>query len=158
MKNIKTFENYWEKEENERQEKRKDNEELAREILAENPMSKEHDLYMFVGRDEFKEEKDGRYTKSLEIENMVKVTPEDAGVTGWGLSMRAQVQGGKVYHIWLPKEVEEMVSGKGSSSLEPWLVDLINKHKQTGGKKVDNIDQRLKDIRQRRNDAKKFNL
>jgi hypothetical protein len=116
---------------------------------------------MFVGRDDFREDKDGRYTKTLEIENMVKITPENAMSSNFGLGMRAQIQGGKVYHIWLPKEMENMVSGKGSNSLEPWLVDLINQHKQTlsdsKGPKLD-VNKRLKDIRDRKNDMDKFNL
>ncbi len=41
MKYIKKFENYWEREKEEKEQKRKDNIELAREIFAENPMSKE---------------------------------------------------------------------------------------------------------------------
>lgn len=155
MKHIKKFESSLNKEE---QEKRKDQVELTGELLSENPMSKDNDLYIFVGRDDFREDKDGRFTKTLEIENMVKITPENAVHTEWGLSMRARFQGGKVYHIWLPKELEEEVSGKGSNSIEPFIVDLINKYKQTSGKKVDNLDQRLKDIRQRRNDVGKYNL
>jgi hypothetical protein len=161
MKYIKKFENYWEREKEEKEQKRKDNIELAREIFAENPMSKEHDLYMFVGRDEFKEDEDGKYTKTLEIENMVKITPEDVNTVEWGLGMRAIFQGGNVYHIWLPKEIEDLVSGRGSGDIEPWLINLIDQHKQrikdVKDTKLD-VKQRLQDIKQRREDTNKFNL
>lgn len=158
MKKIKMFENYWEDQKKEREEIKKDQVKLMDELFNENPMFKEHDLYMFVGRDEFKEDEDGRYTKSLEIEKMIKITPDENSLhVGWGLSMRAQIQGGKVYHIWLPKEIEELVSDKDSNQMEPWLIDLINKHKQTQGKKFD-VDKRLKDIRKVRTDVNKYNL
>ena len=118
MKHIKTHEGYWEDQQKEKKEKTKDQVELMGEIFDENPMYKDHDLYMFVGRDEFKEDEDGRYTKSLEIENMVEITPNDESSlsVGWGLNMRARAQGGKVYHIWLQKGISELVSGKGSGS------------------------------------------
>lgn len=161
MKKVKTFEGYWEAERERRRKRQEDQKDLARELLDENPMFEENDLYMFVGRDDFREDKDGRYTKTLEIENMVKVEPETANQTGWGLNMRAQIQGGKVYHIWLPKELEDMVSGKGSNSLDDWLVNLINQHKQSAsdikGQKLD-VEKRLKDIRDRKNDMDKYNL
>ena len=159
MKHIKNHEGYLDAKNNEKREKTKDQVELMGEIFNDNPMYKDHDLYMFVGRDGFKEDEDGRYSKSLEIENMVHITPDESSLSvGWGLNMRATMQGGKVYHIWLPKGITELVSGKGSGSLEPWLIDLIDKHKQTGGKKVDNVNKRLEDIRDRRNDVNKYNL
>lgn len=160
MKHIKNHEGYWDDQRKEKREKTKDQVELMRDIFNDNPMHKDHDLYMFVGRDDFREDEDGRYSKSLEIENMVHINPDEESSLSveWALKMRASVQGGKVYHIWLPKGITELVSGKGSGSLEPWLIDLINQHKQTGGKKVDNVDKKLKDIRNRRNDVDKYNL
>lgn len=120
MKNVKTYEGYWEDQQKEKQELRKDQVELMGELFNENPMFEEHDLYMFVGRDEFKEDDDGRYTKKLEIENMVKIKPDESSLSvGWGLNMRAKFQGGKVYHIWLPKGLEDLIEGKGSNSIEP---------------------------------------
>ncbi len=116
---------------------------------------------MFVGRDEFKEDEDGKYTKTLEIENMVKITPEDVNTVEWGLGMRARFQGGNVYHIWLPKEIEDLVSGRGSGDIEPWLINLIDQHKQrikdVKDPKLD-VKQKLQDIKQRREDTNKFNL
>lgn len=107
---------------------------LLRLTLMENPQYETHDFYLFIGRDDFREEEDGRYKKTLEIENMVKITPDENSLAAMsGLQMRAVAQqDSKLYHIWLPKEIEEEVSGKGSESIEPYLVDLINQYKQKG--------------------------
>jgi len=105
---------------------------------------------LFIGRDNFKEVEDGMYKKTLEIENMVKLIPNDmkslSSVSM--MEMRTRFQGGnsKLYTIWLPKYLESEVSGKGTgnypSDLEPWLVDLINKHKIENNK----ASQEAKDI------------
>ena len=149
MKHLKTFE---------AKQSTEEQIELLRDLLMENPQYETHDFYIFIGRNDFKEAEGGMYKKTLEIENMVKIIP-DANSLGAmsGLEMRARVQtDSKLYHIWLPKEVEEEISGKGSESIEPWLVDLIDKHKGSGtdkqGKAVYN------DVRQRKSDIGKYNL
>lgn len=134
------------------------NAELLKELIDENPLSKDHDFYIFIARDNFVEEEDGRFKKSLEIERMVKINPDDSSIAAMqGMSMRVRFNiDSKLYHIWLPKELEDDVNGKGNLSLEPWLVDLINKHKKTGssgeGREI------FKDVINRKKTADKFNL
>lgn len=150
MKYIKKFEANKENDDNEV--------EVLRDVLMENPSYNTHDFYMFIGRPEFKEEEDGRYRKTLEIERMMKITPDQESIgTMKGLTMRARFDpSSTVYHIWLPKDIEEEVSYKGSNDIEPWLVDLINQHKMRGsdehGRQVYN------DVLQRRQNADKYNL
>lgn len=154
MKYIKTFEITSE----EQKAKDLDRIDLLRDLLQQNPDHETHDFYIFIGREDFKEEKNGLYKKSIEIENMVRITPDASSVTAMaGLEMRARFKhDSKLYNIWLPIEIREEVEGKGSSSLDPWLVDLINKHKSSGG------DQQSRDIYQntlqRRKDTSKYNL
>jgi len=156
MKNIKNFEAYMT--DKEKAEKEKEQIELLKDLLIENPSYNTHDFYIFIGRPEFKEEDDGKYRKTIEIENMVKITPDANSLAAMsGLQMRAMVQhDSTLYHIWLPKDIEDEVSGKGSNTIEPWLVDLINTHKQKGadshGRQV------FKDVKQRRDDINKFNI
>lgn len=132
--------------------------ELLHNLLMENPNYKTHDFYIFIGRPEFKEEDDGRYRKTIEIEKMVKITPDSASVGAMkGLTIRANFDpNSTLYHIWLPKEIEDEVDDKGSNSIEPWLVDLIDKHKMKGsdeqGRQVYN------DVLQRMKDIDKYNL
>lgn len=123
MKHLKTFED-----------KLDDQEEILKDIFSKNPIRKTHDFYMFIGRDDFKEDKDGLYKKSLEIERMIRITPDKESITASaGLEMRARFQhDSKLYHIWLPKEIKKEVDRKSSGDMEPWLVELINQHKKTG--------------------------
>lgn len=141
-----------------RQKKEKEQIDLLRDLLMENPDYDTHDFYLFIGRDTFREDKDGRYTKTLEIEKMVKITPDSSSLGAMnGMKMRAMAQqDSTLYHIWLPKEIEDEVAWKGSNEIEPWLVELINKHKMKGadshGRQV------YKDVLQRKNDMDKYNL
>ena len=147
MRYIKTFED-----------KIEYNAELLKELIDENPLSKDNDFYIFIAKNNFVEEKDGRYKKSIEIERMVKITPDDASIAAMkGMTMRVRFNiDSKLYHIWLPKELEEDVNGKGYSNLEPWLVDLIDTHKKTGssgeGREIFNS------VINRKKIADKFNL
>jgi hypothetical protein len=149
MKHLKTFEAKQSKE---------DQIELLKDLLMENPQYETHDFYIFIGRNDFKEEKDGRYKKTIEIENMVKITPDENSLGAMaGLDMRARFQtDSKIYHIWLPKELEDEVAGKGSNRIEPWLVDLIDKHKGSGadeqGKAI------YKKVSSRKSDAERYNI
>ena len=127
-------------------------------MIKTNPLHKTHDFYIFIGRNDFEEAENGMFKKKLEIENMVKITPDVQSLSAMnGLELRARFQqDSTIYHIWLPKDIEEDVSGKGSQSIEPWLVDLIDKHKMKGG------DEHGKEIYRRiisrKGDLEKFNL
>ena len=143
MKHIKKFEDT-------------ENVDFLDDLIRENPLSKDNDFYMFIGKPDFIETEKDSYKKSIYIENMVRITPNSVGAMK-GLEMRKMFQHDvQLYHIWLPKELEDDVSGKGSNRIEPWLVDLIDTHKRKGtdehGKKV------LKDVRQRNKDIEKYNL
>lgn len=154
MKHVKTFE----------QISMDDQVELLRDTMMENPNYETHDFYIFIARDEYKEDEDGRYTKTIDIENMVKITPDAQSISAMtGMQLRVRFNADStLYHIWLPKGLDEQVEGKGSNSIEPWLVDLINKHKMKGpdihGKQV------FKDVVQRgewkgrRKNANKYNI
>lgn len=167
MKHLKKFESSWE---DERQEKKETEEEIQIEILRnsieQNPLSEDNDFYIFLAGDRFEEDEDGRYRKTLDIENMVRITPDMKSIGAMqGLQMRARFQQGvKLYSIWLPKELQSDVEGKGSLSLEPYLVDLINKYKQTGSteegrQKFKEIEKKAKeDVPGRRKITKKFNV
>lgn len=134
------------------------NVQLLKDLLDENPISKTHDFYMFVGSDKFEETESGMYKKIIDIENMVRITGDEKSLAAsQGLNMRARFQeNSKVYHIWLPKEIRSEVEGKSSQSIDPWLVDLINNYKQRGsdeqGKRI------FKDVKSRRDNMEKFNL
>ena len=147
MKHVKEFET-----------KKYDQVEILDELINVNPLHETHDFYIFIGRDDFEEAENGMYKKILEIENMVKITPDVQSINAMnGLEMRVRFQqDSNLYHIWLPKEIEEDVSGKGSQSIESWLVDLIDKHKMKGddeyGKQI------YREIASRKGDSKKYNL
>ncbi len=138
-------------------ESKSENIDLLKDLFDENPLKDTYDFYLFIGKYEFEEAEGGLYKKTLVIENMVRITPDEKSINAAnGLSLRARFQiDSKLYHVWLPKEMRDQVEGKGSS-IEPWLVDLIDKHKMLGsdehGKKV------YKDVLQRKEDIKKYNL
>jgi len=149
MKHLKTFE----KRETENQV------ELLGDLLSENPANETHDFYIFLASEKFVETDGGLYKKTVDIERMIRITPDEASVSAMkGMQMRAMVQQGvRLYHIWLPQEIREDIEGKGGDSIEPWLVNLIDEHKRAGdvggeGRKV------MKDVQQRNRDMKKYNL
>mgnify|MGYP001767121651 CR=1 FL=1 len=147
MKFLKQFEKF---------EEENDNDDLFDDLISENPLHDTHDFYMFLGRDKFVENEDGTYKKTLEIENMVKITKETYKYVGM-MDIRTRFQTDtKLYHIWLPKELEEEVSGKSSGKIEPYIVELIDKYKQFGAD-IQGIET-YKMAKQRREEYKKFNL
>jgi hypothetical protein len=115
---------------------------IFKDTYNQNPLKEDHDFYIFLAGEKFEEAENGLYKKVLDIENMVRIKLDKESVGAMqGLKMRAMTQQGvKMYHIWLPNDIRELVDGKGSNSIESWLVDLIDKHKQTGsddhGKKI----------------------
>ena len=145
MKYIKSFEE-------------KNNVEYLRSLLNENPLNNTHDFYLFIGHEEFKEMDNGMYKKYTDIENMVRITPDENSLAAASfLSMRAMVQpNSKIYHIWLPNDIRKDVEGKSSRSIEPWIHELIEKYKRTGsdeqGKRI------AKDVKHRLNDIDSFNI
>ncbi|MCK9417523.1 hypothetical protein M0Q97_12855 [Candidatus Dojkabacteria bacterium] len=148
MKYLKTFEN-----------KSIDEEiELLNDLLNENPLHTDNDFYIFIGKDDFKENKDGSYRKTLEIERMIKIEADQSSIGAMkGLALRCKFQiDSTLYHIWLPKEFENEIANNGSNQIDDRLVDLINKYKNTGsdtqGKQILNI------VKDRRNKIKKYNL
>ena len=149
MKYIKTFEE---------RSSTKDDIELLKDLLMENPLYDTHDFFIFLASDDFQESEGGLYKKTIDIENMVKITQDENSLAAMkGLEMRSMFQQNvKLYHIWLPKEISDEVEGKGSKSIEPWLVELINKHKVSGadehGKQV------YRDVAKRKKDIDKYNL
>jgi len=152
MKHIKKFEAV------SKEDKMKDNVDLLIDLLHENPNYETHDFYVFIAREDFKEVENGLYKKSITIENMVIITPDEHGVTSMaGLQIRARFQtDSELYQVWLPKELRKDIEGKTSSEIEPYIVDIIDKYKTSGsddtGRKVYN------DVVQRRKDISKFNL
>ena len=152
MKYIKTFEAKKDSK------KTQEDIELLKDLLTENPLYKTHDFFIFLAGEHFQETENGLYKKTLDIENMVKITPDENSLAAmFGLEMRARFQQNvRLYHIWLPKEISDEVAGKGSINIEPYLVELIDKYKIRGtdqqGKQV------YKDVVQRRKDIDKYNL
>jgi len=150
MKHVKAFESLTEKE----QEKV----DLLADLMSRNPKSEDNDFYIFLAKDTFKETKGGLYKKELEIENMIRITPDYHGLFSiHGLEMREKFQiDSKIYHIWLPKEMRTDIEGKSDGDMKPWLLKMINKNKSYGadeyGKKV------YKDAIDMRKNASKFNI
>jgi hypothetical protein len=131
--------------------------ELLGDLLEENPLSEDHDFYVFLASETFVPVKD-LYKKGLDIENMVRIQADSNSVGAMTmLEMRSRFQAGtKLYHIWLPKAFRKDVEGNGGKSLSPWIVDLINKYKRRG---TDTEGKRItQEVIQRREDMKKYNL
>ena len=145
MKHVKEFEN-------------SENVDFLADLIKENPLSKDNDFYMFIGKPDFTETENGLYKKTTYIENMVRITPDENSIHSANLlHIRVKFQTDSyVYHIWLPKDIRSEVEGKGSVSMDDYIIELINKYKQKGsdeqGKKVFN------DVKQRRKDINNYNL
>ena len=126
---------------------------LLWELLNENPLSKDNDFYLFIGKDDFKEDKGGLYKKTLYIERMVRITPDQNSIQSMkGMELRARFQfDSKLYHIWITKDIRDEVEGKGSDEMDDIIVDLISKYKKENvadkhGKEVFNDVISRKDI------------
>jgi len=142
MKHVKTFESKGMEEQIE----------LLAELLAENPLSEDHDFYMFIAKENFTEAKGGLYKKTIAIENMVRMTPDAQSIVAAnGLEKRVMFQHDSgLYHVWLPVELRDEVEGNGTN-LDPWLVDIIDKYKMKGsdahGRQVyNNVIDRKKNV------------
>lgn len=148
MKYLKTFEN----------KSMEEQIDLLKDLINENPLHIDHDFYVFLGKYDFIEEKDGRYKKTLEIERMIKITPDEKSIKMMaGLQQRSLFQtDSKLYNIWLPKHMERIVAFKGTDELDDFIIDFIDKYKNQGS------DQYGKDVfnkvQQRRININKYNL
>jgi len=141
-----------------KEEKKKEEIQLLKDLLEENPVNDTHDFYVFAATDKFEEAENGMYKKTLDIENMCRVTGDEEGYSSMkGINLRAMFQDNtKAYHIWLPKDVRSMVEGNGTQNLPSWLNDLIAKNKQHG---IDEHGTQVtKDVKNRRKDMGKYNL
>jgi hypothetical protein len=144
------------------------NEDFLKDILDNNPIAKDHDFYLFIAKDTFVKDDDGRYTKSLDIERMIKISGDKNSIANMqGMQLRIRFQNdSKLYYIWLPKELDIEVEGKGTSQLEPWTINLIDEHKLelgkiTGDRRKQVYDDLVKKHEFRRDSAptlNKFNL
>jgi len=103
-----------------------DDDEVFEEMLN-NPMSKTHDLFIFIYKEGFKENESGSYDKTLDIEKMNKVTTENYKSMN-GIYMRARVNNADVATIWWPKDATDLIINKSSDDMELWLLDTIEKH------------------------------
>ena len=146
MKHVKEFEN------------NSENVDFIADLIKENPLSKDNDFYMFIGRPDFTETENGLYKKTVYIENMVRITPDENSIHSANLlHIRVRFQtDSQLYHIWLPKDLRSEVEGKGTGNMDEYIIELINKYKQKGtdehGKQV------YRDVKQRREDINKYNL
>lgn len=98
------------------------------ELLKMNPNSEDNDLYAFLAKDEFIEEKHHRFKKVLGIEKMIRISGdrESMGMLQ-GLQLRAKyVHDVKFYKIWIPKDLREEVENKGYGEIEPSILDAIS--------------------------------
>lgn len=95
----------------------------------EEQYDEEQQLYVFIGRPTFKEDEDGRYTKTLEIERLVPVDRFDAAahqmVQMMKIRARHQGENSEVYLVHLPKGTI-----KDPDNLPDHWIELIDKHKQ----------------------------
>lgn len=73
-------------------------------------MEKDSDCYVLSAKDVFKEDEDGKYTKDLEIETIIKIDPydkEEYGSLVSGMKLRSRFQEGlSVYIIWVSKNFD----------------------------------------------------
>ena len=104
MKYLKTFEN----------KSMEEQIELLNDLINENPLHKDNDFYMFIGRNEFKEDIDGRFRKTLEIERMIKITPDEKSINSMiGLQTRSKFSSdSKLYNIYIPHDKVEIYNQK----------------------------------------------
>lgn len=103
----------------------------------ENPerrqMEEENQLYIFIARPKFVEQKNGTYIKTLEIENLVPIDPYDASYAGMMsmMRLRARVQGenSEVYGVWLPHDFLPDSFDVNNYKKSKHIIDLIDKYK-----------------------------
>jgi len=145
MEHLKLFEDYSE---------HISNKDLFKQLFDENPNKDTHDLYVFLSTDEFIKLPDDNYKKVLGIEKMNRITPDKQGMNAIaGMDMRAKFQSNiKMYGIWMPKDVRDMVDNKGYQEIEDWLLKTIGEHSfdvraaRANHTQIQNIIDRAKDI------------
>jgi len=97
------------------------------QIYQENPLHKTHDFFVFIYEDGFKELPNGDYKKTLDIENMHKIT-EDNFKDMKMMKLRTIFIDKKIGVIWWPKGGIDMIDGKSSNDMSLSTVELIRKH------------------------------
>ena len=147
MKYLKTFED------------KKDDMEVIEDFYDEIKKDRQgEDLYLFIGSDDFVETKNGMYKKTVDIENMVRITPDEKSIGAIrGMSLRAKFVSKTLYQIWLPEELRDQVEGKGSVEMNEYLVDIINKYK-TISRSTEESRKIMSDAKKRQEDKSKFGL
>ena len=103
-------------------------------MIQNHTMSKDNDLFFFIARPTFKENEDGNYRKTWEIETLYKMDRETPDVSAPEMmKIRAQHQGdeSKVYFLWIQRDMlkdltdsedDSVVYGK---DLEEFVIDVI---------------------------------
>jgi len=135
---------------------------LFREQIRKSPNFDTHDFFVFIGKDGYKEVKGGLFKKTIEIEKMNRIEPDEQGLGAVkGMCIRVKFTAfasapSKVYYIWFPKEGRDMIENKSSANMDLGLLELINKHKEelvgkSGGKLY-------QDALKRKADLQKFDL
>lgn len=80
----------------------------SKEDIDRYEMEESHDMYVFLCKDDFKENKNGSFTKDIRIERMVKIDPynlEDTKMVSM-MKMRERMQGDvKLHAIWIDKDL-----------------------------------------------------
>jgi len=136
---------------------------VFKELYDMNPNSKENDLYAFVAKPEFVEEKDGRFKKVLGIEKVMKIAKDFESMGHiQGLKMRAQFDEQlKYYQIWLPPEIGEMVENKGYEEIEDFILDAIHDKLKNSGprqKLTNDLKGLMDDVKDQMDSMDKYNL
>lgn len=102
--------------------------EEASRTKAQEKFDKQNQQYVFIGRPAFKEEPDGKYRKTLEIEKLVPVDRFDIKthqmVEMMKLRARYQGENSDVYMVTLP-----VTALKPGADVPEWMIDLIDEHK-----------------------------
>lgn len=112
-----------------KQKSMKDQIEFLNDFINKNPLHKDHDFYLFTAKDKFIEEQDGRYRKTIKIEKIFKISPNEKSINLM-YSLCLQKTDSKLYNIWLPKNTEN----------DKLNIDFINKYKnQDSIKTIKNI-------------------
>jgi len=91
-----------------------------------------HDLFVFIAKPEFVENKDGSYRKRLGIENFHKMNiynPADLQSINM-MKIRARFQMADVYMIWMPKGIfEKEQDSYTPDEIPDWIFKLIDEKK-----------------------------
>jgi len=108
-----------------------DNDEIFDDLMSKNIYTKTHKLFAFIYIYSFREDDDGRYSKYLDIENIIEINKSTYKSYSM-MEMRARIESKQVARIWWLKNATDMIEGKSSNDLDDGILDLIEKHMITG--------------------------